>query len=166
MVRVFISYKERADFKHRKNANLTELFYEMWEKYGSDMDYSTKDLFVPIEKVRKLRAGLYVYVYVRVEESDKRQITKRELRCILKTIYGREGITWITMMENELYAMVPRWQDPIILDKNGSKYDLRNAIETYANGYSWQEVWDLINDRRRRKGKPPYKYVNLEDCEL
>ena len=162
MVRVFISYKERANFKNRKNANLTELFYEMWEKYGDYMDYDTVYCFVPLEKIKRFRAGLYVYVYVKIEEGDN-HISLRDLKMILKTIYGRDGFVWPTRRGDELYAMVPRWMDPVIMDRDGTKYDLRNAIETFAKGYSWEEVWDLINDRRRRKGKPPYKFISLDD---
>ena len=153
MVKVFITFKEKGHFKGREVIFPKE-FKKVSEKTEEfDSDWSIFN-YPSREDLSRMRSGYFVFVYVKVEKGEKMDIWGFE--CILKTIFGRFGATTPTHW-NEYYALIPKWGEPKLYDKDGKKYDVKRAIKLYAKGMEWEDIWRIVNQKRREHGKSPYE---------
>ena len=156
MVKVFISFKEKGDFGGKKNANLVEI----WRDSYNHMDECVEcfsNFIMSVEDVKRLRSGLFVFVYVKNEKGER--FTYDNLNRIFKVIYGKCGCAWKLENSNTVWGLLPRWGKEIIKDKKGERYDMIRAIRGYAKGRDEDEIWEEVNTYRRERGKPPYPYV-------
>ena len=153
MAQVFISFKDYANFAGKKNANLAEIWRDSYMHAVGEVD-EIGFFFATLDEVKRLRSGLYVYIYVRPDRGET--ITEDDIMKIARIIFDRGGIAWSTM-GGKIFAIIPRWGKKKIVDKDGIKYDLKRAIKIYAKTGDIEKTIEIVNSYRIKKGKVPYE---------
>ena len=159
---MFITFKDEGRFKNRHVIFPKE--FKRLEKYDLDGNWESDNTiynYPSLKEIKRLRSGLWIFVYVKPMERETMDLNA--LKCTLKTIFGRYGIVFKTNWD-EYYALIPRWGEPILYDKDGKKYDFKKAIELYAKHSSWESTWAFVNAKRAKHGKPPYPILDFKDC--
>ena len=156
MVKAFISFKERGDFGGKKNANLVEIWRDSY-RHMDEGEECISNFIISVEDVKRLRSGLFVFVYVKNEKGDR--FTYTDLNRIFQVIYGKCGLTWVLNKSNTVWGLLPRWGREKIRDKKGERYDMIRAIRGYAKRRDEEEIWEEVNTHRIKRGRSPYPYL-------